>query len=148
MNHDEIQLNLMAFHDKELSPGEAETVRLHVESCAACREILLRYERVVSVLLPQLPIVPSEEFVQRVMRQVPAASGLRFPWGIFNPWFTPVFATGALVMLFLIGFFIQGEQLSVETLLFSGGPTSQIVESSSVDIPPLERSLGLSGEEL
>lgn len=68
MNCDYVQNLLPAFIVDELVDDEKSLVRLHLDSCEACRQHLAE-EQELSALLSELPVTgPSEGFADRVIR--------------------------------------------------------------------------------
>lgn len=78
--------------DRELTQGDAQRVRLHLEECAACRATLdeLAHVRAASRATPFVP-VPDDQWDERPRSR---ASGLarRLGWGVVVAWVVVVAA--------------------------------------------------------
>jgi anti-sigma factor RsiW len=61
---------VMAYHDGELSPSEAEAMRVHLTQCDACIEALRQHEAMSTLFIEQQPALPSQISMHRLHRSV------------------------------------------------------------------------------
>lgn len=108
MTCDDIRVLLDEYHDRELDPPRAETVRVHVAACAACAGELRRIESLDRTLraAPTLSDdVRWEPYVDRIRERVRATR--RAPWKAVVP-----LAAAALLVFAFVRTFPQ-EQASL-----------------------------------
>lgn len=78
MGHARLERQLSAYLDNELTLDDAQQVRVHLDTCVACREELQRLEYVKRVLgaLPERAPAPQvfDELRQRIEAQAPEES--------------------------------------------------------------------------
>ena len=73
--HDELESSVAAWVLGALDADEAESVRLHVESCASCREVAARLRRVVGALpLVTVEVQPPARLRERVLAAAGAST--------------------------------------------------------------------------
>lgn len=70
MNHEDTEKKIFELYDRELPPAEKAEIEEHITSCSACREIYEGWKRTSSVFFPSSEVMPSEEFVRKVMTRV------------------------------------------------------------------------------
>jgi anti-sigma factor RsiW len=80
-----LQEQLSAYLAGELTSAEREQAELHLQDCAECRANIERLKKLDAMLRQDLPIEPSKDFSQRVMKTLvrtkPATSTRRYlPW--------------------------------------------------------------------
>lgn len=106
MEHRWYEERLLDFQDAETSAEDRREMLHHLESCAACRERLQRWEAARRELTPLQKVPTSEPFVARVMAQVTAPAARRIGWKIQIPaWIYPELglAAAAALLFFMVG---------------------------------------------
>lgn len=84
MNCREIADKLSACQDGALEPGAAEQIRLHLDSCAACRSEMDALSRLADTVRAEMsPIEPPESFARMVMARLPERKRSRIYRPIF-----------------------------------------------------------------
>ncbi len=99
---------LSAFIDGEMTEERAEPLRLHVEKCEVCREIMLLSLQ-LDGRLQQLPeIEPSEEFDRAFRQRLAAQKQKRHGWPFFTDFFKwqPIVAAAAVLVVLVSGVLI------------------------------------------
>jgi anti-sigma factor RsiW len=120
---------LNAYYDKELLPAEAGQVREHLESCQACREILLDWEKVQRVFLKTPGINPSAGFVFRVMEGIQPKQA--FNLRDFVRWLVPTGALmlGAVVLISVVPF-NAADTFVIENEILKGNAPFSVQENT------------------
>ncbi len=122
-----VQPHLSAYHDGELSAGQAATVAKHVRSCEACSAVLNSFESLASDFAQDaLPAKPSDLW-QRIERELlNATEPVRLPqrssiWLFESPYGVGLVSLAASVLL-LLGFGLwYGEERRGRKETGSGG---------------------------
>src|SRR5262245_31339841 len=98
MTHAEIQDNLEAFHDGQLSEPDRREIESHLTTCRACAEETQRLQQLSrAVFRPVTPPTPTDFFVSRVMANIrESEKAARFLW-----WRWPALALGLLALFLL-----------------------------------------------
>lgn len=99
---------LSAFIDGEMTEERAEPLRLHVEKCEVCREIMLLSLQLDGQLQKMPEIEPSEEFDRAFRRRLEAQKQKSHGWTLFTDFFKwrPVVAAAAVLVVLVSGVLI------------------------------------------
>jgi anti-sigma factor RsiW len=115
---------LSALADDELSPEEAEAVKLHMETCPLCRQRFEVIHRNDAIIRDMTALEPSVDFERTFLLKVAdlETRGKRISWvnSLFTGW-RPIMASGMMasaIAAFLI-FTGQDRQLSQEDVLIA-----------------------------
>lgn len=110
--HRQIERQLSAYLDRELSPGDDDRIRRHLEGCDACREEMARLARLKSIMaaLPERP-VPRDFWPQvrrGLHREAPRSSAGTWLRALRQrP--APALAAAVVVLLFLLLPLVRGQ---------------------------------------
>ncbi len=100
---------LSAYIDNALNPGERESVRAHIETCASCQadhETLLGTQ----FMLRSLPVVPPPRAFTLTPEMVGAGARRESFWQrLLTPRAVPRFATGSVVAFALLALLLVGD---------------------------------------
>ncbi|HKW70516.1 MAG TPA: anti-sigma factor [Candidatus Dormibacteraeota bacterium] len=109
--HEELETSVAAWVLGALDAEEAETVRVHVEGCAGCREVVARLRRVVGALpLTAEEVTPPARLRDRVLAaatasprtSVPVATRVRRPAPARSSPRMPAYALAAVAVVALL----------------------------------------------
>ncbi len=125
MNHKLFERQLSAYVDNELSDGEAQSVRTHVEGCALCQQRVQVLRAIRTSIREAASIVPPETFIYSVQRAI------RQQEQEYVIWLGPerfarniVVALCVIVFTFvLVGSYLTPQPVVGEDRYFSGEPS-------------------------
>jgi anti-sigma-K factor RskA len=126
-DHEELEGTIAAWVLGALDPGEAESIRIHVDGCASCQQTLARLRRAAAALpLEVEEVVPPARLRERVLvaamgaraSTIPSAPARRKPTTPVRPWKPvatieigrlPALAAAATVLIALLIGLVAGD---------------------------------------
>jgi anti-sigma factor RsiW len=131
----QVQKSLSAFQDSELKPQEQEGVRIHLESCSACRERYGELEKVWQALGGFKEILPEPEFYGKLAKKINETNETRFPFGfqwISQFFSSPWLASALLVAGIFLGTFLGNILVKSELFPFQQNQAADPQAASEV----------------
>lgn len=116
MNCHDAERRLAGYLDGAVRSREHAILREHLDSCAACREQLQRYQRLAVCLANVESVAPPRDLALKIRVQasqaVPASVRLRKQWSKVSRWFEEIFepialpATGGILTALVVFVFL------------------------------------------
>ena len=97
--HDEIRQMLSAHLDDELTQGDSQKVRLHLEDCAECRKTLAQLERLQQATGGTRFARPTEEEMEKLEQRISVQAPRKAGWALLRLGVTVWAAYGAYLFL-------------------------------------------------
>lgn len=150
MKHKRIKDKLLAFRDLELTDAERQEIAEHLRSCEECRLALKRWELVSDAFHRVVPIEPSEDFAENVMKRIPLPEmAVPVPRRKLVPnWLIPALGYGfAILFVFAAVSYRYPTATTTENILLADVPqTSQWIFSP--DVPEITKLIGITKEDV
>jgi anti-sigma factor RsiW len=138
MDHPEIKQKLFDYPDGLIGSEDKEVLKEHLQTCPDCQNLVENWHQISKNFLQPLHAVPTEVFVQNVMRKV-RAYVLRddvLQWRHFVRWAFPVLALSVSGFVAILTYTLEPTQTSPTALLIGEATPSystEILANSSSD---------------
>lgn len=129
MNHDQIQDQLDAYLDGQLSPDRIQEIEGHLGACGDCRIYVENWQKVRTAFFGLPALKASGSFAVRVMQEIEKSA----EWSLKNflRWAFPTFALMGAA-LFLISIWPAGESVAFEAASLRQGGIFTVHEAAEI----------------